>query len=166
MTNALLRLAFARAPVFATLTKPLPISRRLILQQERSQTLNRSPTACKLMVSCSISLPSRGSFHLSLAYEVVLADSHGISRAPCYSGYSKVFVVFDYKTFTFYGIPFQIFHLTTPIFYYCPTTPIMNWFRLIPFRSPLLRESFLLSFPPDTKMFQFSGFALSYLYIQ
>lgn len=46
---------------------PVPISRRLILQQARGQTLNRPSTACKLMVSCSISLPSRGSFHLSLA---------------------------------------------------------------------------------------------------
>jgi hypothetical protein len=46
----------------------------------------------------------------------------------------------------------------------CPTT--LKKFRLFPFRSPLLRESFLLSFPLDTKMFQFSRFALSYLYIQ
>ena len=46
---------------------PHPISRRLILQQARGQTFNRPPTACQLMVSCSISLPSRGSFHLSLA---------------------------------------------------------------------------------------------------
>jgi hypothetical protein len=46
---------------------PLPISRRLILQQARGQTFNRPSTACRLMVSCSISLPSRGSFHLSLA---------------------------------------------------------------------------------------------------
>ncbi len=46
---------------------PVPISRRLILQQARGQTFNRPSTACKLMVSCSISLPSRGSFHLSLA---------------------------------------------------------------------------------------------------
>ena len=46
---------------------PVPISRRLILQQARGHPLNRTPTACKLMVSCSISLPFRGSFHLSLA---------------------------------------------------------------------------------------------------
>ena len=58
MTNALFRLAFATAPIFTILTKPLPISRRLILQQERSQTLNRSSTACKLMVSCSFHSPS------------------------------------------------------------------------------------------------------------
>src|SRR5918997_667273 len=46
---------------------PVPISRRLILQQAHGQTLNRPPIACRLRVSCSISLPSRGSFHLSLA---------------------------------------------------------------------------------------------------
>jgi hypothetical protein len=34
------------------------------------------------------------------------------------------------------------------------------WFGLIPFRSPLIRESLLFSFPPPTKMFQFSGFPL------
>ena len=56
-------------------------------------------TDCKHMVSGTISLPSRGTFHHSLtvliryrstgsiqAYQVVLADSHGIPRAPCYSG--------------------------------------------------------------------------------
>ena len=34
---------------------------------------------------------------------------------------------------------------------------------LVPFRSPLLRESMFLSFPPATKMFQFAGFPLSEL---
>ena len=46
--------------------------------------------------------------------------------------------------------------------YRSPTTPIMpkhNWFRLIPVRSPLLRESLLFSFPPGNEMFQFPGFA-------
>ena len=78
----------------------------------------------------------------------------------------KIILIFDYKTFTFFGIVFQIFHLTKIIYVYCPTTPTIYWFRLFPFRSPLLRESFLLFFPPGTKMFQFPGFALSYLYIQ
>ncbi len=31
----------------------------------------------------------------------------------------------------------------------------LNWFRLFPFRSPLLRESLLLSFPLGTEMFHF-----------
>ena len=39
-------------------------------------------------------------------------------------------------------------------------------FGLLRFRSPLLAESFLLSFPPGTKMFQFPGFPSSYLFIQ
>ena len=37
---------------------------------------------------------------------------------------------------------------------------------LFPFRSPLLRESRLISVPPVTEMFQFSGFAPSLLCIQ
>ena len=34
-----------------------------------------------------------------------------------------------------------------------------GWFGLVRFRSPLLTESLLLSFPPGTEMFQFPGFA-------
>ena len=37
-----------------------------------------------------------------------------------------------------------------------PTTPTQCRFGLFPFRSPLLRESIFLSFPPVTKMFQFA----------
>ena len=39
------------------LNLPLPISRRLILQQARSQTISRPPTVCKFMVSCSFHSP-------------------------------------------------------------------------------------------------------------
>ena len=41
-----------------------------------------------------------------------------------------------------------------------------SWFGLIPFRSPLLRKSHLLSLPPGTKMFQFPGSAFLTLCIQ
>src|SRR4028119_731026 len=41
-----------------------------------------------------------------------------------------------------------------------------TWFRLFPLRSPLLGESLLISFPPATKMFQFTGLAHTCLYIQ
>ena len=76
--------------------------------------------------------------------------------------------VFDYRTFTFYGAIFQLLHLTYLYFLdYCPTTLYQKTeFGLIPFRSPLHRESLLLSFPLVTKMFQFTRFALSSLYIQ
>src|SRR6516164_6904673 len=101
---ALFRLAFAPAPPLG-LTSPHTITRRLILQKARHHGYgfrrfhNDALTACKPTVSGSISLPSRGSFHPSLTvlvhyrspvctlpYEVVLADSHGLSRIPCYSG--------------------------------------------------------------------------------
>ena len=39
-------------------------------------------------------------------------------------------------------------------------------YRLFPFRSPLLSESRLISLPPATEMFQFTGFALPDLWIQ
>jgi hypothetical protein len=55
-----------------------------------------------------------------------------------------------------------------------PTTPYRQRhqaitparFRLFPFRSPLLRESLLLSSPQGTEMFQFPWFPLPTLYIQ
>ena len=40
-----------------------------------------------------------------------------------------------------------------------PTLPKQHWFGLFPFRSPLLRESLLFSFPVGNEMFQFPTFA-------
>ena len=49
----------------------------------------------------------------------------------------------------------------------CPTTPQVNlWFRLFPLRSPLLRESLLISSPPLTEMSHFSGSRSASLCIQ
>ena len=51
-----------------------------------------------------------------------------------------------------------------PPSYSCgPTTPAgrTGRFRLFPFRSPLLRESLLISSPAGTEMFQFPAFALT-----
>ncbi len=78
------------------------MTRRLILQKARhhpTQQVAKALTDCKRTVSGTISLPSRGTFHLSLtvlvryrspgsiqAYRVVPADSQQISRARCYSG--------------------------------------------------------------------------------
>ena len=49
--------------------------------------------------------------------------------------------------------------------YSSPTTPFSR-FRLLPFRSPLLRESLLRSFPLATKMFQFARLSLACPWIQ
>jgi hypothetical protein len=46
------------------------------------------------------------------------------------------------------------------------STNVHRSIGLVPFRSPLLRESRLMSFPPGTEMFQFPGFASLYLCIQ
>ena len=55
----------------------------------------------------------------------------------------------------------QKFHLALVLFSHDPK--LKTWFRLFPFRSPLLRESRLLSFPSATKMFQFTELSLSHL---
>src|SRR5215208_5078853 len=79
----------------------MSLTRRLILQKARHHptTKSRALTDCRHTVSGTLSLPSRGTFHLSLtvlvryrspgsiqAYRVVPADSQQIPRARCYSG--------------------------------------------------------------------------------
>ena len=60
------------------------------------------------------------------------------------------------------GLCFRLqgYHLLWPDFPDCSTSthPITTT-GLVPVRSPLLRESRLISFPPGTEMFQFPGFA-------
>ena len=67
---------------------------------------------------------------------------------------AKIWIVTDIKyskKFCFFPQPRLVFFRRS------------NRFRLFPVRSPLLRESRLLSFPPATKMFQFTGLSLSFL---
>ena len=113
---------------------------------------------------------------------MVLTDSHGISRAPCYLGYSsRQEKHFDYGVGTLYDPPFnavRLYLLVTPTSRQrclkSPTTPNVQRlpaitharFSLIRFRSPLLTESRLLSLPVGTEMFHFPTFPLPALYIQ
>src|SRR5699024_12139454 len=77
---------------------------------------------------------------------------------------------FDYRAVTFFGWSFQTIHLRN--FLITPDGVPYNprrqafWFRLIPFRSPLLGKSRLLSLPPGTELFQLPGCPLSPLCIQ
>ena len=91
---------------------------------------------------------------------MVPAHSHGIPRAPCYSGYSLVTSVFVYWTFTFYGMLFLNIstNLCESIILSEPQMDYSFWFGLFLFRSPLLKESIFLSLPMGTKMFQFPTF--------
>ena len=75
MTYALFGLGFPLASALR-LNPPFLISRRLILQQAHGQPFFQPPIACRLTVSCSFSLPSRGSFHLSLA--VLFSIAHTV----------------------------------------------------------------------------------------
>jgi hypothetical protein len=118
---------------------------------------------------------------------MVLADSHEISRASRYSGshtYEDTQVsptglspttathprAFDYPhaLSLHTQTAAQVRH--TP---HNPTHALARrriharaWFSLIPFRSPLLRESHLFSLPTGTEMFHFPALPSTTLYIQ
>jgi hypothetical protein len=64
---ALFRLGFPVASALRALTGLPTVTRRIIMQKARRHTYNRAPTACKRMVSGSLSSPRRGSSHLSIA---------------------------------------------------------------------------------------------------
>ena len=69
---------------------------------------------------------------------------------------------FAYGAITLYGRPFQTAPLSLIVRYLSPATPdeiSSTRFRLFPFRSPLLRESLLISLPKGTEMFHFPSFA-------
>ena len=148
------------------------------------------------MVSGTISLPSRGTFHHSLtvlihyrsirsiqAYQVVLADSHGAPRTPYYSGTTSQ----HHTTHTTTGLSPTTVRFPTRFVSHCitlrctaahhdkaPQPPPRNPCRVshmiglatIRFRSPLLTESLLFSLPVGTEMFHFPTFPPTGLYIQ
>ena len=113
---------------------------------------------------------------------MVLTDSHGISRAPCYLGYfSRQHTHFDYGVGTLYDWPFKTIRLYAAVTLTLrqknlksPATPCMQRLpaithtrvSLIRVRSPLLTESRLFSLPVGTEMFHFPTFPPTALYIQ
>ncbi len=80
VTFALFRLAFASAPELYSLTLHVNVTRRPVLQKVRHHTalLRSALSACKHTVSGSFSLPSRGSFHLSLTVLVLYRSLRSI----------------------------------------------------------------------------------------
>ena len=115
---------------------------------------------------------------------MVPVDSDQVSRAWSYSGIvEERDGAFVYGGFTLCAVPSQALPLT-PSFVtlrpLCgtvdddPTTPCRQHpqaiaptrFGLVPFRSPLLRESRFLFLPRATKMFQFARLPPTYLWIQ
>ena len=107
---------------------------------------------------------------------MVLPDSHGVARAPWYSGVrSRSRRGFTYGGVTLCAAPSQVLPLpqrfVTPRQGCNPGQRILQprannacmlalvRFGLIPVRSPLLRESHLIYFPAGTEMFQFPALA-------
>ena len=104
-------------------------------------------TACKHRVSGSLSLPSRGPFHLS--FTVLCAIGHSC-LVVLWIPLAEFFVSYTGLSPSLAGFPKTIllhFPLTS-----CGPNPRMLalWFRLFPFRSPLLRKSIFLSLPLGT----------------
>ncbi len=115
---------------------------------------------------------------------MVLTDSHGIPRAPCYSGTPARAADWrsGYGTHTLSGRPFKavrLHHCTTPPTAgrqskQDPTTPCAQplpgithaRFGPIRVRSPLLTESLLFSLPAGTEMFHFPAFPPHRLCVQ
>ena len=165
--GALLRLAFAPAPSLKDLTLPVTATRRLIMQKARRHSASTAPTACKRMVSGSISLPCSGFFSpfphgtssLSVSQEyLALADgparfTQGFTCPALLRIPLSIIKPCLYGTITPYGPTFQLVPVQFYIEYRGPTTPILpkqHWFGLLRFRSPLLSESLLFSLPPST----------------
>ena len=71
---ALFRLGFPSAPCLKHLTSPASATRRTVLQKVHGSTFNSCSIVCKHRVSGSLSLPSRGPFHLS--FTVLCAIGH------------------------------------------------------------------------------------------
>ena len=111
---------------------------------------SEAPTDCRHTVSGTISLPARGTFHLSLTLYGAAFQRTSTSHALSYCA--------TYRQIDPRGP-------TTP-----HTQPLPGitcaWFSLIRFRSPLLSESLLFSLPSGTEMFHFPEFPPHTLYIQ
>ncbi len=174
------------------LTLPHATTPWLIFQEARSQACHKGialPLACRSMVSGSVSLPFRGSFHRSLAVLCAIGQP-GIFSLTRWSGQIPTTFhggsgtweripgrpdVFAYGAFTLCGsgIPPDSANArfcNSPRGRQPPpdTSRYPVWakaaamaptrFGLLPFRSPLLRESHSLSFPRATKRFYFARF--------
>ena len=146
------------------LTSHIVVTRRPVLQKVRHHTFNSAMSARKHRVSGSLSLPSRGSFHLSLTvlysigHMVVFSLRRWSSFLP--SGFLVSRRTPDscsrWTSLSLTGLLPSIAYLSRYLrlgrsFAFCkslPDTYFYMSFGLLRFRSPLLSESFLLSFPP------------------
>ncbi len=139
---------------------PYTVTRRSIIQEVRSHPAlrHRAPTACKHMVSGTFNSARSGAFHLSVALLFTIGRAGVLSLA----GWSP-HVQSEFHELRPTRIPPLPCHLQDChlLWSAVPSRSILVTMDigLIRVRSPLLTESRLISFPPGTEMFQFSGFA-------
>ena len=97
---------------------------------------------------------------------MVPANSCKIPRVPHYSGAKLDFENFRVRDYhaLWCAFPHISANFLLPL-YLVPRPQLSKprWFRLFRFRSPLLTESLLFSFPPGTEMVHFPGLARSAL---
>ena len=140
------------------------------MQKVRRHSLilaDRAPTVCKRPVSDLFHSPFGVLFTFPSRYLFTIGQSGVFSlggRSPHVQTafrrvrlYSRAKILaFAYRTITYYCCAFHHILLTK-----------ISATGLVPVRSPLLRESLLLSFPAGTEMFHFSAFAsLTYVFSQ
>ena len=135
-------------------------------QQRRNLRPAPPPTACKHVVSGSLSLPAQGCFSpvphgtrpLSVTQESLGLEGGPPSFTPDFSGRAllRKSTTTDAPSRTglspSLAIHSRILLLGLSVAYVAPTTPVPQGdrFGLYPFRSPLLRASRLISLPAGT----------------
>ena len=154
---------------------PDKVTRRIIMQKARGQAARRQcpPTARRHGVSGSVSSPDRGSSHRSVA--LLGSLSVVIECLALRDGPRRFRPGFTCPTLLGYRLEEFAPGLRDchPLWCHFPkdfgSRSLISGrrphdpggypprFRLVPVRSPLLRESRLLSLPPGTEMFQFPG---------
>ena len=118
------------------LTSHVIVTRWLILQKARRHVLSNAPTACKRTVSGSLSLPSRGSFHLSLTVLIAIGRQGVFSLSRWSWMIPAGFLVsrgtrdsrprlkpFDYRGLTSSAGPFHGLRLRSRLFFRVPRPP-------------------------------------------
>ena len=163
----------------------MPLTRRLILQKARHHTQKGALTDCKHMVSGTISLPSRGTFHHSLTVLSTIGHTEYLglpggpgrftadSTSPLLLGDMHHTTTHAFTYGTHHPLRRTIPDASTDTRTSClqvaactrthPTTPhtqplpgiTRTRFSLIRYRSPLHTESQLFSSPTGTEMFHF-----------
>lgn len=130
------------------------------------------------MVSESISLPSLGSFHLSLTVLFAIGDwlvfrlTQWSGQIPtrfhvsrCTQDTTRYKINFVYRIITFYDIAFQLFLLLTLSPHCSPTTLKINSVWPFPLSLAATYGITLFSFPLVTEMFHFTRYRFIKLFI-